>query len=130
MLSAKGWLMIGLFCGALAAAGPPANQAKDGKADVALQAAIKTETVDGNLKGAIEQYKAVVALPGAGRATIAAALLRMGQCHEKLGKAQEGEARAAYERIVREFGDQTEPAKAARERLSALAAGRGGALKI
>jgi Tol biopolymer transport system component len=85
---------------------------------VALQAAIKTETVDGNLKGAIEQYKKIAAQPGAGRATVATALLRMGQCHEKLGNA---EARTAYERVVREFGDQADVAAEARTRLAALA---------
>jgi Tol biopolymer transport system component len=119
-------LLTGLLYAALFA-GSPANQTKDNKAEVALQAAIKTETVDGNLKGAIEQYQKIAALPGAGRATVATALLRMGQCYEKLGAAQVKEARATYERIVREFGDQAEPTRVARERLRALTAGGGGA---
>ena len=118
-------LLTGLLCAALSA-GYLANQAKDNKAEVALQAAIKTETVDGNLRGAIEQYKQIVALPGAGRATVATALLRMGQCHEKLGNAETREARKAYEQVVREFGDQAAVAAEARTRLAALA-GAGGA---
>jgi Tol biopolymer transport system component len=115
-------LLTGLLCATLSA-GYLASQAKDNKAEVALQAAIKTETVDGNLKGAIEQYKKIAALPGAGRATVATALLRMGQCYEKLG---DSEARKAYERVVREFGDQAVVAAEARTKLAALV-GAGGA---
>ena len=109
-------LLTGLLCAAMSA-GFLASQVKDTKADVALQAAIKTETVDGDLRGAIEQYKKIAALPGAGRATIATALLRLGQCHEKLGDA---EATKAYERVVREYGDQGDAAAQARVRLAAL----------
>ena len=47
-------LLTGLLSMVLST-GSLAHQAKDDKAEVALQAAIKTETVDGNLKGAIEQ---------------------------------------------------------------------------
>src|SRR4030042_417771 len=118
-------LLTGLLCAALSA-GYLASQAKDDKAEVALQAAIKTETVDGNLKGAIEQYKRIAALPGAGRATVATALLRMGRCHEKRGDADTREARKAYEQIVREYGDQAAVAAEARTRLAALV-GAGGA---
>jgi Tol biopolymer transport system component len=118
MKPAKLVLLTGLLCAALSA-GYLASQAKDNKAEVALQAAIKTETVDGNLRGAIEQYKKIAAQPGAGRATVATALLRMGQCHEKLGNA---EARTAYERLVREFADQAEIVAQARVRLAVLGA--------
>ena len=111
-------LLTVLLCAALSA-GHLAGQGKDNKADVALQAAIKTETVDGNLRGAIEQYKKIAALPGAGRATVATALLRMGQCYEKLGNA---EARAAYERLVRDYADQAGIVAQARMRLAALGA--------
>ena len=72
-------------------------------AEVQLKAALHKEQVEGDLKGAIEQYKKIAAQPGAGRATVATALLRMGQCYEKLGNA---EARTAYERLVRDFADQ------------------------
>ncbi|MDP2996238.1 MAG: tetratricopeptide repeat protein [Bryobacterales bacterium] len=112
-------LLTGLLCAALSA-GYLASQAKDNKAEVALQAAIKTETVDGNLKGAIEQYKKIAAQPGAGRAAVATALLRMGQCHEKLGDADTREARKAYEQVVRDYADQGDAAAQARVRLAAL----------
>ncbi len=124
MKPAKLVLLTGLLCAALSA-GYLASQVKDTKAEVALQAAIKTETVDGDLRGAIEQYKKIAALPGAGRATIATALLRMGQCHEKLGDADTQEARKAYEQVVREYGDQAAVATEARTRLAALVGAAG-----
>jgi Tol biopolymer transport system component len=112
-----------LFCVALFA-GSPMNQTQDQKAEVALQAAIKTETIDGDLKDAIEQYKRIVALPGVGRATVATALLRMGQCHEKLGDADLKDARKAYEQVVREYSDQTATAAEARAKLAVLVRGQ------
>lgn len=94
------------------------------QADVTLQKAILKETVEGDLKGAIELYNKALGQAGKDRATAAQALLRMGECHEKLGNA---EARKAYERLVKEFGDQKE-ASQARARLAALspAPGAGG----
>ena len=86
--------------------------------DQQLQSAINKEVVEGDLKGAIELYKKIAALPGAGRATVATALLRMGQCYEKLGNA---EARTAYERVVRDYADQAGIVAQARIRLAALA---------
>ena len=82
--------------------------------DVAFQAAIQKEVVEGDLAGAIKAYEG---LAKSGNRTIAArALLRIGRCHEKLG---DGQAAAYYERIVREFGDQIE-ARDASERLAQL----------
>jgi len=114
-------LLLAMMMGAALLLGGPQSD----RPDQQLQSAINKEVVEGDLKGAIEQYKAIAALPGAGRATVATALLRMGQCHEKLGDAQAKEARAAYERVVREFGDQAEAAKVAQARLSALGAAGG-----
>jgi hypothetical protein len=48
------------------------------------------------------------------RKTAAEALVHMGQCYEKLGDA---ESRKAYERVLREYGDQKEAAMVARARL-------------
>ena len=95
---------------------------KDPRAEAQLQAAVNKETVEGDLKGAIELYRKIAAMPDAGRATAATALLRMGQCYEKLGNA---EAAKAYERVVSEFADQKEMAAAARARLAALVRGPG-----
>jgi Tol biopolymer transport system component len=122
MKPTKHLLSIALLCAALSA-GYLAGQATSDKAEVALQAAIKMETVDGDLKGAIEQYKKIAALPGAARSTVATALLRMGRCYEKLGDADTQEARKAYERVVREYADQTALAAEARTKLAALGTG-------
>jgi len=100
---------------ALVTAGQGTNQA-----ELQLQAAIKAEVVDGNLKVAIDRYKQIVATHGGERAVVAKALVRMGQCYEKLGDANAREARNAYEQVVREYGDQAEVAAEARNRLAAL----------
>src|SRR5258708_40369263 len=92
---------------------------KDSRADAQLQAAINKETVEGDLKSAIELYKKIA--QAGNRAVAAKALVRMGQCYEKLGDA---EARKAYERAIREFGDQTEAIATARARLAAVGSPR------
>jgi Tol biopolymer transport system component len=114
MRPAASFLLIGLLCVGVSATFP-ASQAKDDRAEVALQAAIKKETVDGDLKAAIEQYGEIAR--SGNRAAAAKALVRMGRCYEKLGHA---ESRKAYERVLREFGDQQEAAHEARVRLAAL----------
>jgi len=98
---------------------------KSDQGEVLLQTAIHKELLEGKLEEAVQIYKKIVAQPGAGRATIATALLRMGQCLEKLGDAQGREARKAYERVVREFADQAEIVAQARVRLAALGGPRG-----
>jgi Tol biopolymer transport system component len=113
-----GWMGAALLAIVLIAA--PSSGQKNDQAELALKAAIKTETVDGNLKSAIEQYRKIVALPGAGRAAVATALLRMGLCHEKLGDADTREARSTYELLVRQYADQAEQVQVARSRLAAL----------
>jgi Tol biopolymer transport system component len=80
-----------------------------------MQTAVKTEVVDGNLKSAIQQYSTIVAKYGKSDHGLAAqALLHMADCYRKMGDA---EAHKIYERIVREFGDQTEAVAAARAHL-------------
>src|SRR5438270_10875528 len=79
-----------------------------------LGAALHQEEVRGDLKGAIAGYQKVVAMPGVSRKTAAEALVRMGQCYEKLGDA---ESRKAYERVLREYADQKEAVTLARARL-------------
>ncbi len=102
-----------LMLGALLVA--PVRPAAQAKADVALRAAMETETVKGDLKGAIEQYKKIA--QDADRAVAAKALIRMAGCYQKLGDA---EASKIYQRVVREFADQTEAAAEARTRLASL----------
>src|SRR5258707_6210979 len=86
-----------------------------------LGAALHQEEVQGNLKGAIDAYRKVVATPGVSRKTAAEALVHMGQCYEKLGDA---ESRKAYGRVVREYADQKEAVALARARLGGDVAAR------
>ena len=94
---------------AIAAAGQGVNQA-----EVQLQAAIKAEVFDGNLKAAIERYQQIITTFSGDRPLVAKALVRMGQSYEKLGAEQAREARKVYERVVRDFADQKEAAEQAR----------------
>jgi hypothetical protein len=80
--------------------------------DMRLEAAIHRELVVGDLKGAIEDYKGILAEPAGSRESAARALLQMGQCLEKLGR--HAEAQDAYRRIVKQYGDQTEVVARAR----------------
>ena len=87
----------------------PARPAAQAGADVALRAAMETETVKGDLKAAIEQYRALAKNPD--RAIAARALVRMAGCHQKLGDAQ---AKAIYEQVARDYADQKDAVAIAR----------------
>ena len=83
-------------------------------AEVQLKAAEQKAEVEGDLKGAIEQYKKLA--QGGDRAVAAKALVRMAECYEKLGDTQ---SHTLYERVVREFSD-LESAATARARLASM----------
>lgn len=95
------------------------------QADVALQRAIRTETLEGDLKAAIEQYGNLA--KSGNRAVAAQALVRMAGCYEKLGTT---EARKIYERVVSEFGDHPESVTTAQARLAALRRPQPGAMSL
>jgi Tol biopolymer transport system component len=88
-------------------------------AQAQLQAAINKETVEGDLKAAIEMYRRLADAPG-DRAVAAKALLRMGVCYEKFGSA---ESQKAFERILAYFADQKDAVVEARKHLAATAGG-------
>jgi Tol biopolymer transport system component len=71
----------------------------------------------GELKEAIEKYQAVLKQFSGERRVCAKAQLHIGFCYETLGK---DEARKVYERLVRDYADQPEEVKLARDRLAAL----------
>jgi len=96
---------------------------KNDQAEMLLQQAQHKEMVDGQLEEAIQIYNKVLASYSGNRPVVAKALVEMGRCYEKLGRQ---EARSAYERVLREFADQAEPAGLARQRLTALETGRSG----
>jgi len=114
-------LLVAMMLGALIAI--PLGLQAQSKADVALRAAIENETVKGDLKAAIEQYK--VLADGADRAVAAKALVRLGECYQKLGNT---ESTRAWERVVRDFVDQKEAVAEARGFLSASTGAAGSGL--
>lgn len=110
MRTRLGWLAVVLVASAtlVAASGTQSGE-------VQFEAARKKAFVDGDLKGAIAEYEALIAAQSADRALVARALLLMAECHEKLGDAQ---SRALLDRIIRDYADQTEVAGRARTRLA------------
>ncbi len=100
------WALLAGIGAAIAAALVAAGQ--NGDPEMQLEAAIYNETVRGDLKAAIGQYRALTTQPGAPRAVVAKALLHMGQCLEKLGQSRE--AQGAYGRVLREYSDQRDVA--------------------
>jgi Tol biopolymer transport system component len=93
-------------------------------ADALLGQALHLEEVESNFAGAIEIYKKVAADPKAPRTTVARSLLQLGGCYERLG--QQVEARAAFERVVKNYADSGVVLAVARERLAAMQAGAAG----
>lgn len=85
--------------------------------ELLIEKARHLEVVTGRLDEAVEIYRRVAASATAGRPVRARALAELGRTLEKLGRPQ---AREAYERVVREFADQSELAAFARERLVVL----------
>ena len=85
---------------------------------VLLRAAIEKEEVDGELQGAINLYKQIIAKFGSNRAIAAKAQLRIGMCYEKLGLR---EAQNAYQKVIENYPQQHEEVKTAKERISQLA---------
>ncbi len=83
--------------------------------EVRLQEAIKQQLIDGDLKRAIEQFKKLTETSNPEVA--AAALVHLAACYDKLG--QQGDARASYERVVREHPNQKGAVASARAWLDA-----------
>ena len=92
---------------------PIALSQRASRAETRFQEANRKETIDGDLKAAIDLYRRAISEAGSNRAIAAQAWLRMGQCYEKLGDA---EARKAYQQIVTSYGDQAAIVAQARSR--------------
>lgn len=82
-----------------------------------FEKALYLEEGQGDLQKAIGLYQDIVKRFPANRDVAAKALLHIGICYEKLGKT---EARSAYNRLLRDYGDQLQLAKEARSRLAQL----------
>src|SRR5436305_11465181 len=70
-----------------------------------LQKGLFEEEANHNLDAAIKAYQSVLQQTDEQRKLAATAIFRLGECYRKLGKTNE--ASGQYERILREFSDQT-----------------------
>lgn len=84
---------------------------------VLFRAAVEKEEVDGDLQGAIELYKKIIAEHSNSREIAAKAQLHIGLCYEKLGLK---EAQKAYKKVIDNYPEQTAAVKVAKEKLSVL----------
>ncbi len=89
-----------------------------------LEQALVKERVGGDLPGAIKLYQRILQQHAANRKLAATALLQLGKCYEKQGSTV---ALKTYDRLVREYADQTETVAEAKTRLTALANAAGSA---
>lgn len=113
VFSIGGWwraLAIAVGVAATLAGQPPAADAER-----QLEAGIHREMVLGDLKGAIDAYRAILAHAAVSKVVSSRALLQVAGCQEKLG--QRNEALATYRRVATEFRD-TDAAAAALAKLA------------
>jgi Tol biopolymer transport system component len=82
--------------------------------DIDLQAASRTETVDGDLNGAIKQYAAIVAKYKSDRAVTAMALVHLAGAYRKMG---DGESKKLYDQVLKDYADQKQAVALARAAL-------------
>ena len=108
-----------MMAGALVAprAIPQSGDKRGDKAEVLLEGAQHKQLVDGDLDQAIQMYKKILSQYAKNRPVAAKALVEMGECYEKLGN---DEASKAFERVLRDYADQSAEATEARARLAAL----------
>ena len=105
-------LFILIFLGVLAY---PEESVNAQNSDKLFQEAIYKEEGDGNLQEAIDLYDQIVNDDSAKRNLRAKALMQIGLCYEKLGKQN---AKLAFEKLVKEYSDQTEFVTLARKKLN------------
>ncbi|MBU2444988.1 MAG: tetratricopeptide repeat protein, partial [Bacteroidetes bacterium] len=91
--------------------------AQQNKAEQMYQQALYDMEGKGDYAKAIESFNLVVTKFPKEKATAAKALLNIGRCYEKLGK---DEAQKAYERVIKEYGDQRDVVAEARARLAVI----------
>jgi Tol biopolymer transport system component len=111
----KGFLTL-LLMGSLMAGAALVAQSTRSPADL-FQEGLQFEEVKGDLPKAIATYQSIVDKFAGDRAIAAKALLHIAMCYERMGKADTAKA---YEKVVREYGDQKEIAAQGRARLAAL----------
>lgn len=82
-----------------------------------FQKGLVKERAEGNLQAAIGIFERIVKEFPKDRELAAKALVEMGDCYEKLGKS---EALKAYQRVLRDYADQSAEANQAKVRLAML----------
>jgi ankyrin repeat protein len=93
-----------------------------------LQRGLFEEEANHNLEGAIKAYQSVLQQTDEQRKLAATAVFRLGECYRKLGKTNE--ASAQYERILREFSDQTALVDLSRQHVPQSTATSGESLEL
>jgi ankyrin repeat protein len=100
-----------LFVGVALFAGLCVCQARDPRLD--LQQGLFEEEANHNFAAAVKKYEAVVSETDSNRQFAATAIFRLGEIYRRQGRTNE--ASAQYERILREFPDQSELVKLSRD---------------
>jgi len=108
-------ILLGLLLVALATTGTTASGASTSEL---LQQGLYAEEVEGNLDSAIKNYDQIIKNTSAPPNHVAQALYREGMCYLKL--KDEASARAALEKLVTDYPDQTEIVEKARPLLDEL----------
>ena len=98
----------------LLAAAPIARPAEPFQS--ALQQGLYEEEANHNLEAAIRAYQSVVAQHNEQRKPAATAIFRLGECYRKLGRTND--ASAQYQRVLRDFADQTVLVEFSRQNLT------------
>jgi len=86
-------------------------------AEQLYQSGLYKEEINGELDASIKIYETIINQYPENRSVAAKALLHFGICKERLGMK---EAQTAYERVVRDYADQSDVAAQARARLTTL----------
>src|SRR5262245_46810289 len=108
------WLLAAI----LLSGGAAASAQQPDAAPVLLRRAIDREVIDGDIHGAIQEYRAIAdQYKRTDRATAAEALMRLADAHQRLGNDK---ARSIYDEIIRDYGDRPDVVTAARSKRAAL----------
>src|SRR5688572_17707265 len=115
----KKWWCVAALSVVVLAAVAAGQQRNAADFEVQLKAASQKELREGDLKGAIAAYRKIEDNAGANRSAKAKALVEIGRLYDKLGTL---DAQKTYERVLREFSNQSEAIAVAEARLKAIGA--------
>ncbi|MDB6029004.1 MAG: rane-bound dehydrogenase domain protein [Verrucomicrobiales bacterium] len=98
-------MKIKLIAGVLLAGVLAVGAATTNELSAALQLGLFEEEANHNLNAAIQAYKSVIGQYDKDRKLVATAIFRVGECYRKQNKMNE--ARGQYQRVVRDFSEQS-----------------------